>query len=195
MNLTELLDLLEIDGPEDFEYVESFAELVENDEEIPEEVLCELFRETDPETVSELIDSYFSEITEILDDPDICEVLDQIRYSLMALITDDDEQSIYRFGEEVARFQVWYSFESQVAARAVGEDDEHVLCLRDAVTQKRLNKIEGEEYDYDYSDCLDYEIDEFILDMASVSRERDMFDSSEDLMDNGYVYDDEGSGL
>ena len=190
MNLTELLELIEIDEPADFEYVESFAEIVENDDEIPEEVLCELFRETDPETVSELIDSYFTEIEEILEDGDICELLETIKYSLMALIEDGDEQSIYRFGEELARFQIWYSFESQVIARELGEDQERVLCLRDAVTQKRLEKFEGEGYDYDFSECLDYEIEEFILDMAGVSRERRMTDGSDDLMDNGYVYDE-----
>ena len=85
MNLSELLALLEIDEPADFDYVETFAELVENDEEIPEEVLCELFQETDPEVISELIDSYFSEITQILDEPEICETLDSVRYSLIAL--------------------------------------------------------------------------------------------------------------
>lgn len=190
MNLTELLELIEIDEPADFEYVESFAEIVENDDEIPEEVLCELFRETDPETVSELIDSYFTEIEEILDQSDICELLETIKFSLMALIEDGDEQSIYRFGEELARFQIWYSFESQVIARELGEDQERVLCLRDAVTQKRLEKFEGEGYDYDFSECLDYEIEEFILDMAGVSRERRMTDGSDDLMDNGYVYDE-----
>lgn len=190
MNLTELLELIEIDEPADFEYVESFAEIVENDDEIPEEVLCELFRETDPETVSELIDSYFTEIEEILEDGDICELLETIKYSLMALIEDGDEQSIYRFGEELARFQIWYSFESQVISRELGEDQERVLCLRDAVTQKRLEKFEGEGYDYDFSECLDYEIEEFILDMAGVSRERSMTGGSDDLMDNGYVYDE-----
>ena len=190
MNLTELLELIEIDEPADFEYVESFAEIVENDDEIPEEVLCELFRETDPETVSELIDSYFTEIEEILENGDICELLETIKYSLMALIEDGDEQSIYRFGEELARFQIWYSFESQVIARELGEDQERVLCLRDAVTQKRLEKFEGEGYEYDFSECLDYEIEEFILDMAGVSRERRMTDGSDDLMDNGYVYDE-----
>ena len=190
MNLTELLELIEIDEPADFEYVESFAEIVENDDEIPEEVLCELFRETDPETVSELIDSYFTEIEEILENGDICELLETIKYSLMALIEDGDEQSIYRFGEELARFQIWYSFESQVIARELGEDQERVLCLRDAVTQKRMEKFEGEGYDYDFSECLDYEIEEFILDMAGVSRERRMTDGSDDLMDNGYVYDE-----
>jgi hypothetical protein len=190
MNLTELLELIEIDEPADFEYVESFAEIVENDDEIPEEVLCELFRETDPETVSELIDSYFTEIEEILEDGDICELLETIKYSLMALIEDGDEQSIYRFGEELARFQIWHSFESQVISRELGEDQERVLCLRDAVTQKRLEKFEGEGYDFDFSECLDYEIEEFILDMAGVSRERRMTDGSDDLMDNGYVYDE-----
>ena len=75
-------------------------------------------------------------------------------------------------------------------SRELGEDQERVLCLRDAVTQKRLEKFEGEGYDYDFSECLDYEIEEFILDMAGVSRERRMTDGSDDLMDNGYVYDE-----
>ncbi len=173
MNLTELLQMLDIDEPADFEYVESFAEIVENDDEITADVLAEFFQETDSEVVSELIRSYFTEISEILDESDICELLDTIMYSLIALIEDeDDDQSVYRFAEELEKFQTWYSFESAVVCRPVGEEAEVVLNVRDAVTQKRLEKIENEEYDYDYSGCLDYEIDEFILDMASVSRER-----------------------
>ena len=62
MSLNELLDLIGIDEPDEFEYFENFADIVESDEEIPEETLAELFRSTDPETVSEIIEQYFDDI-------------------------------------------------------------------------------------------------------------------------------------
>lgn len=192
MNLTQLLEMLELDEPADFEYVESFADIVENDEEIGEEALCELFAETDPETVSEIISHYFQDIIEVLEDEEICSLLEEIMYSLKALIEDeDDEQSLYRFGEELARFQTWYSFESAVYCVPVGEEDGRTLNLRDAVTQKRLEKIENEEYAFDFSECLDYEIEDYILDMASVSRERDAEMADDEMSEDGYMYDDE----
>ena len=55
----------------------------------------------------------------------------------------------------------------------------------------RMEKLENEERTYDFSDALDYEIDDYVLDLAGESRDRRMEDASEDFMDNGYVYDDE----
>ena len=174
MNLTELLNLLELDEPAEFEYVESFAEIVENDDEIGEEALAELFKETDPETVSDLISRYFEEVLDVLDEEqEICELLVTVMYCLKALIEDEEAQSVYRFAEELSRFQTWYSFESAVRCRPAGGDKEKTLNLRDAVTQKRIEKIENEEYSFDFSDCLNYEFEDYILDMAADLAERD----------------------
>ncbi len=180
MDLEKLLEMLELDEPSDLEYVESFADIVENDTEIPEETLADLFSQTDPDTVSDLINQYFDDITETAgEDGELCSLLDIIRFSLIALIGDEDGQSLYRFAEELAKFQRWYSFESAVVCSLPDGDEEKILPVRDAITLKRIEKIENEEYVYDYSAALNYEIDDYVLDMASVSRERAEEDEEE----------------
>jgi len=62
MNLEELLDLLEIDTPEDFGYFEHFATLIECDEEIPYEVIFKVLSEVDSETLVDIVDNYFEDI-------------------------------------------------------------------------------------------------------------------------------------
>ncbi len=194
MRLNELLEILGIDEPDEFEYFENFADLVESDEDIPEETLAELFNHTDPETVSEIIEQYFDDIMTPLTEghSDIYALLDTIKHVLVALmLEDDDDSSVARFCEELHKFHVWYSFESAVECSDITGEDSKVLPLRDAITVMRMEKLENEERTYDFSDALDYEIDDYVLDLAGESRDRRMEDVSEDFMDNGYVYDDE----
>ena len=48
MGLNELLELIGLHEPDEFEYFENFADIVESDEEIPVETLADLFHHTDP---------------------------------------------------------------------------------------------------------------------------------------------------
>lgn len=193
MSLNELLNLIGIDEPDEFEYFENFADIVESDEEIPEETLAELFRSTDPETVSEIIEQYFDDIMNVVstDHPDIYALLDTIRNVLIALILadDDEDESIDLFAEELIKFHTWYSFESAVDVTEMGEDIPTVHTLKDAITVMRIGKLDNEEHICDFSGCTDYEIDDYILDLASESRDRRMEDPNEDYLEHGYVYD------
>ena len=142
MSLKELLDLIGIDEPDEFEYFENFADIVESDEEIPEETLAELFGGTDPETVSEIIEQYFDDIMNAVstDHPDIYALLDTIKNVLIALILadDDEDESIDLFAEELSKFHTWYSFESAVDVTEMGEDLPTVHTLKDAITVMRI---------------------------------------------------------
>ena len=60
------------------------------------------------------------------------------------------------------------------------------MSLRDALAVARIEKLEGDKYHYDFNDCLDYELEEYIMsygDMAKLSRE-DMDDT--DILDDSY---------
>ena len=68
MNYGELLELLEISSPEEFEYFENVADLIECERVIGEEALTELFAQINGSIFSELIENYFSELLEKIPD-------------------------------------------------------------------------------------------------------------------------------
>ena len=64
-----------------------------------------------------------------------------------------------------------------------------MLPLRDALTLLRLEKLGEEEYSYDFSECLDYELEDYIMSFADLARAE--AEEEEDLIQNGYSMDDE----
>jgi len=195
MDLNELLEYLEIDEPCEFEYFENLADLIEADEAIPEETMFQLFSETDPKIVSELINSYFDDMLEAMPDSstEMYALIENIKRSLVGLLHSTEEESLLRhFVEELCRFKVWYTFESEVICTSLTDASEKVLSLRDALILSRLEKLEEEEYQYDFEECLKYEIDEYIMSFAEIAAAADDDEEEKsDLMDNGYIYDDE----
>lgn len=194
MNLNDLLEMLELSEPSEFRYFENFADIVESEEEISEDALAELFDETDSEEVAEIIENYFEDMTAVLkeDYPDIGGLLNTIRNVLITLITDEtDEGSVMRFAEELDRFKNWYCFDSSVALRNIVTNDEFNMPVRDALTQMRIEKLDDSENVYDFTDALDYEIDEYLLDMVGNSRDYEFEDPSDNILNYGFGYDDE----
>ncbi|MBQ3965124.1 MAG: hypothetical protein II682_06750, partial [Firmicutes bacterium] len=174
MELDELMALIDIDEPAGFEYFENFAEIAEADLEIPEETLYALFSQTDPGTVSDLIGNYFEEILRAMPDDgtDAYILLDNIGRSLSGLMLSDEERAKVYFSEELARFHRWYTKESEVSCTSQETGHEQILPLRDALTLARLERLDGEPHGYDFTGCLDYEIDEFIMNFA-IDREEE----------------------
>ena len=193
MDLKELLELIGIDEPDEFEYFENFADIVESEEEIPVEVLADLFRQTDPESVAEVIGQYFDDIMNAVTHEyvSIYALLDTLRNVLASLIMndDEDEEGIERFAEELSRFHEWYSFDSAVEVTEYGSDAPAIMTVKDAITMLRIGRLDNEDHKADFSQATDYEIDDYILDLASQSRDRVIDDPEEDYLENGYVYD------
>lgn len=194
MDLRELLELLEIDEPREFEYFENMADLMESDEPVPVETLYQLFSETDPSIVAELITSYFDDLLEAVPDDatELYILLDSTKRALAGLSRSlDDEGNLARFAEELQRFRTFYGIESEVICKSQSDGTEKTLPLRDALTLARLEKLEEAEYQYDFADCLRYELDEYIMGFADLAVTEEDPDEEGDLLDRGYVYDDE----
>lgn len=168
---------------------------MESDESIPEETLFQLFSQTDPKVVAELIHNYFDDILEAMPESstEMFTLLENIKRSLIGLLqTSDDESLMLHFVEELYRFKTWYCAESEVTCKSLSDGEEKVLPLRDALVLSRLEKMEEDEYQYDFEECLKYEIDEYIMSFADLAVEEvDEDEEIADLMDSGYVYDDE----
>ncbi len=193
MDLEELLELLQLESPEEFAYFENFADLVENDEEIPEEALFQLFSRTDPETVAGVIGEYFEHVLDGLPDEetDLYLLLEQIRRVLRGAAMADDDNTVIHFTEEVERFHRWYCFESSVACEDRADESVRHLPLRDALSLVRAGRLYEEDYDFDFSG-LEYELSEYSMQMAELA-EADGYgrEGVSDDYDGGYDdYDD-----
>ena len=195
MDLNELMEMLEIDEPSEFEYFENLADLIESDETIPEETLYQLFSQTDFKTVADLIRNYFDDMLEAMPESssDMITLLENIKRSLIGLLqTSDDESLLRHFVEELFRFKTWYCVESEVGCKSLSSGEEKILSLRDALVLSRLEKMEEDEYQYDFEECLKYELDEYVMSFADLAiDDEDDEDENTDLLDSGYVYDDE----
>lgn len=176
MDLKELLEYLDIDSPEDLEYFENMADLMESDDEIPVETLKELFSDADMEQVSAIITEYFDDVLEHLSDKEseVWSLLNTVRLSLAGMAKNiDDDDEMLSFAEEFERVHQWYSLDSVVKCAKIKEGGLEggeiiEMPLRDALATYRMEKLGEEEYEYDFEECLDFEMDEHTMTFAEL---------------------------
>lgn len=219
MNYKELLEYLDLDTPLDFQYFENLADIIECEDEIEDEALETLFAGVDSEILSEVLENYFTELTDKVPQKsvDIYTLIENIGRSLKGLaksLSDDTEgANVSLFTEELSKFRNWYMFDTEVVCRNIGTGKEEIVPVAEAISLYRLESLDGEEYDYDFESALDYELEEFVMSFATLaaseyedeSEETETdhdhehhehwhdhdhkFDSS--ILDDGFVYDDE----
>ena len=172
MDRDELYELLDIEAPSDFEYFENLAALIECEEHIEFEDLYALLKDVNKESLLTLISNYFEEISDFIpgESADFYLLMDKIKLSLMGLTknSDDEENILVNLVEELNRFRIWYSCDSEVYCRVISDNTEISHTLRDALILARLEKIDGDKYEYDFSKCLDYQLDEYIMSFGDV---------------------------
>lgn len=180
MNFEDLMTYLDLEDATEFVYFEAMADLIECEEYIEMEALDRLFQDADPEMIANLIDEYFEDVQNAM--PDDCgelyTLLDEIKLCLEGLITNAQSESDVRlFTSEFFRFRGWYSEESEVdVISADGECD--TKCIRDAITDARMEKLGGEKKEYVFDKALDYQLDSYIMSFAELL-------SNEEYEDNG----------
>ena len=222
MNYGELLELLEISSPEEFEYFENVADLIECERVIGEEALTELFAQIDGSIFSELIENYFSELLEKIPDRaiDIYTLIHTIGLSLAGLAkeTGVKEGNASLLAEEFDRFRRWYMFDTAAVITNLKSGECKTVPLSEALVTYRLETISGDEHDYDFENCLDYPLTEYVISLSGIAegeyenrnREQEFYEhdgrhagfqeegklyihASEDILNDGFVYDDEFS--
>jgi hypothetical protein len=187
MEYEELLSLLDIDSGKDLAYIEQYAELVECEDYISPEALSQIFEEAVGEALAELTDGYFEELLESVPDgeADLYTLLQTIGRALsgLALIPDPDEATA-NYADEFLRFRTWFVFDSEVRcekidpAEAEGEID---VTLMQALAMYRSQHLSDEEYSYDFSEALDYAIDEYAMLVEDLGEdEEEPYDDIED---------------
>ena len=195
MNLKELLDFLDLENPEEFQYFENLADLFECDEEISHAVLYELFNKTNMTVLSELFGNYFDELLENIPDDsiDLYTLVNMIKTAILgmsaAIVEDHD---LVLLVDELYRFRNWYSFDSIAVCKNRSTGAEQDMSLRDALVLFRLEKLNEGKYTYDFDGCLDYPMEEYMMSFTDIVAAEALEEETEkDELADGYVYDDE----
>ncbi len=185
MNREELYELLDIDSPEDFQYFENLAAYLECDDQLEYEDIAALIKDIDKDTLAQLVDNYFEEISDFIPAAEtaVYGILENVRRALIGMIRNcNDETMETKLVDEFERFRCWYSMDSQVFITDMGTVDEKQFTLRDALVNARIEKLDGDKYQYDFSQCEDYPLEEYIVsfgDMVAIGEAEDEADESE----------------
>jgi hypothetical protein len=171
MELEDILNILEIDEISDFSFFEHYAELVETEEDIPLELLAQFLDDIDSDVLTELTEGYFEDILKYIPDDavDFYTLLSTIGQTLVSLAGSDDLDNSSIYAEEFYKFRNWYTFDSEVHCTQISNNTIVECTISQALTLYRLENLNEEEYEYDFSDCLDYSLDEYIVNVASLS--------------------------
>jgi len=173
MEYEELLELLEIKTPSEFVYFEQYAELVESPDEIGTEALVALFSEMEPGILSELTEGYFDDLLKFVpdDETELFTLVQTIATTLASLAGNvEDEEGAQIYAEEFFKFRSWYLYDGRVRCEDLIEGTENDYSVMEALTNYRLQSLGDGDYAYDFSEALDYPMDEYVVNLASLSR-------------------------
>ncbi len=174
MDKRELYAHLDIESPEEFEYFENLADFLECDEELEFADVAELFDEVDKDTLAQLCDNYFEEISGFVpgSQTEVFTIFENVRRAFVGMCRNckEDENLKTKLAEELERFRRWYSIESEAYCTDLGTMEETKLPLRDAILASRLEGIAGNanKYEYDFSECMDYPLEEYIVSLGDM---------------------------
>ncbi|MBE6021127.1 MAG: hypothetical protein E7228_05245 [Clostridiales bacterium] len=210
MEIIELLDKLDMESPEDIAYIESFCELMEIEEEIPEDVFFQMFNGISLETLKELTDDYLEEImTGIPDDNlDFYAFLSSYKRNLGGMINYFmDEGNKNAVVSELYHFREWYTAPDKVHCTDMDENREFDSSICNALVLGRMERLSIGNYAFDFDDAMDLEYDDYedyadrdIMDDDPVEIEDDdpsitLIDRDDPVID-GEMYDEyEGDGI
>lgn len=171
MKIEEALELLEIDSPDEFEYFEHLAELLECAEDISYDAFFTVLTEVDQGTLSDLLDSYFEDLMKGIPDDatDFFTLMTAVHQALIGLCMSGEfkEQRRY-FVDELFRFRNWYVFDSVVHCHAPSDGTSCDVPAVEALALYRMEKLGEKKYEYDFSDSMDYMLDEYSIPIHAV---------------------------
>lgn len=186
LNQREFYEMLDIDTPEDFQYFENLAAFLECEDEPEYEDVAGLFTEVDKDVLAQLCDNYFEEITGFIpgSQTEVFTIFENVRRAIVGMCRncEEDENLTAKLSEELERFRRWYSVESQAYCTDLSTMEETPMSLRDALVTARLEGIEGKsQYEYDFSECMNYPLDEYIVSMGDILTSGEDEETPEDI--------------
>ncbi len=167
MNKDELYQILDIVAPEEFEYYENLAALLEADEIIDAQLILELIKKLDIESLVDMFDSYFEEWNKSIPD-DLAELyvtVDTAKRSIMGHfnedMTDEDYSSL---ANAIYDFRRWYVTTPHVVDNDTGEE----INVRDARYNLSASRYTGEICNYNFNEAYKYEGDSYSMRLSDI---------------------------
>ncbi|QIB69597.1 hypothetical protein Ami103574_09740 [Aminipila butyrica] len=191
MSYNELLELLDIESPEEFQYFEHFADLMEWDGHLSYDALFELMSKVDKGVLADLIENYFDEVSEGLPDDgtEAFTFLKNVSLSLRGMLKlisseEDDEamRTLVGFIEELDRFRNWYVRDSRIQCARKKDGALKDATFFEALVLSRVEKLHEEEYAYGFDEGLDYQLEEYVVPFSEVLPEEEE--------EEGYIEED-----
>lgn len=176
MDKDQLLALLELEDASEFSYFEHFSTLLECESELDYDLFYELLEQVPAENLSELTDHYFEDIMQGVpdDDMNLYTLFQEIRHTLGTLASASDQaRNRALFIDELFRFRNWFLLDSLVSCTRVKDRSVLRIPVLEALTLYRLEKLSMEKYEYDFSDVLDYDVDEYTANIVQELEEED----------------------
>ena len=167
MNLQELYDRLEMSSPEDFQYFEQLAELIEMPEHIEFDDFYTVLSEVPSEIMGEIIEYYMKEMTEALprNGENLLTTFESVKQRLLLLCENlEDMRTRRTFVEELFRFKEWFTQSDTVSV------NNEPCSLFEALMSSREEALTGAKVKYDLSGALGYEIEELEMPLGSFSK-------------------------
>ena len=173
MDRDQLFAMLDIESGADFQYFENFADLVECEEEIESDVIYDMLEDVDLKTFTEICESFFYDTLESVpgDQIDVYNLLENIKRALIGLAEaarKDEDNALLQLADELNKFRIWYSVELHAECKDVMTQKVSYMPVRDALANARMEKLNGDEYAYDFTEALQYELEEFIMTYADL---------------------------
>ena len=167
MDKVRLYAILDIDSPDEFQYYENLAALLETDEFIEENLIKDLVRNVDRGRLAEHMESFFEEFLRHLPDSetDMYVLVESMKRAFDGLIFDDmSDEDISELASEISGFRKWYVHDLKAFNRLTGDE----VSVRDARYDIAAARLLGEPADFDFRLALDYQPDGFNVRVADM---------------------------
>lgn len=173
MDKEKFYELLDIESGQDFMYFENFAALMECDEDIDGDQILEILRDVDMEIFIEICGEFFDDVETSIPEgeTELYTLMLTIRRAFIGMAKIDDEEvekGLILLADEINRFRHWYSVDSHVECKNQATLEVQDVTVRDALALSRIEKLSDESYFYDFSDSLDYLIEEYVMNYAEL---------------------------
>ena len=157
---------MNIDSGNELDYYEDLEKLLESDEKLQSDELYQLLKEVDMNVFAGLIESYFDDLTDNIPSTatDFFTLITNMGLALKGMALNCDEDGTYLLlAEEIAKFNRWFMGEKTVTCinDKTGEKVEMTPC--EAIATYRLEKINGDKFDYYFDKAMDYKLEDYVL--------------------------------
>lgn len=178
MDKVRFYRVLDIDSPDEFQYYENLASLLEEDEFIEENLIKDLLKDIDTEKLAEHFESYFESFLSHIPDSEteMYVTIESIKRAFDGLIFNEmSAEDISRLASEISKFRKWYVHELNAFDRLTGKE----ASIRDARYDIAAAKLLGTDADYDFRSALDYDLEGFNVRLADMIASSYLDDQSE----------------